>query len=130
MKTWIYIVVLILCVLTGCKTIRSVEQVQVPVHDTLWQQHYQVDTMFTDRWHYIDRKGDTVLMVDSVIVYRAKHIHDTIREVNEIPIEVVRTETVEVKKRNGFLHDLIFWLGMMGMLGLASWLLARITRLR
>lgn len=117
----------ILLALTGCSR-KAVAPVIVPVHDTLWQQHYQVDTMYTDRWHYIDRKGDTVWHVDSVIVYRAKHIHDTVKEVSEVPVEVVRTETVEVEKHLNLWQKLTMWLGKIAVFATAGIIFYKIWR--
>lgn len=106
----LFLGLILLLATTGCSR-KTVAPIVVPVHDTLWQNHYEVDTMYTDRWQYIDRKGDTVWMVDSVIIYRAKHIHDTVREVNEVPVEVVKTETVTVEKKLNLWQKTTMWLG-------------------
>ena len=121
--------ILLNTVLVGCSR-RTAAPIAVPVHDTLWQQHYQIDTVYTDRWHYIDRKGDTVWMVDSVIVYRAKHVHDTVREVSEVPVEVVRTETVEVEKHLNLWQRMTMWLGNVAVFAMAGIIIYRIWRKR
>lgn len=103
---------------TGCSSFKDVAPVVVPVHDTLWQQHYEVDTVFTDRWHYIDRKGDTVWMRDSVIVYRAKYIHDTTRVVETVTVPVTLTKTEYVEKTLPWYRQGFLWLGRLVFLAL------------
>ena len=118
---------ILLLALAGCSR-KTAAPVVVPMHDTLWQQHYTVDTVYTDRWHYIDRKGDTVWLVDSVIVYRAKYVHDTVKEVSEVPVEVVRTETVEVERKLNMWQKMTMWLGHIAVFALAGVIFYRIWR--
>lgn len=91
--------------------------VVVPVHDTLVEHHWQYDTSFVDRWHYITVKGDTVTKTDSVVIFKAKYIHDTVSQSVEVPVEVVKTETVEVGKRLNLWQKVTMWLGSIAIVG-------------
>lgn len=101
---------ILLMALAGCSR-QTAAPVVVPVHDTMWQQYYEVDTVFTDRWHYVDRKGDTVWMLDSVIVYRAKYVHDTTRVVETVTVPVTMTKTEYVEKQLPWYRQGFLWLG-------------------
>ena len=124
-RFWFFGYILVaICTLTGCKGTRQIVERPVSIHDTLWQQYYSIDTVYTDHWHYIDRKGDTVWMVDSVIVYRAKYIHDTIREVQEIP--VIKTEVKEVEKPLKWYQKTLMYAGAFALLIGIGWLMLRL----
>ena len=128
MKRTAIVLGLIFLALTGCASLKEAAPVAVPVHDTLWRQLRQVDTCYIDRWHYTDRHGDTVRIADSVIVYRAKIILDTVREFREVPVEVVRTETVEVEKSLNLWQRLTMWLGNASLLAAAGIIVYRLWR--
>lgn len=61
------------------------------------------DSIYTDRWHVITTKGDTVYKHDSIIKYISKHIHDTLRLEYRDTINNVIVETkIESKPLNGW----------------------------
>ena len=119
MRNFCFIVfgLILLLALAGCSR-KTVAPVVVPVHDTMWQQYYEVDTVYTDRWHYVDRKGDTVWMYDSVIVYRAKYIHDTSRVVETVTVPVTLTKTEYVEKPLPWYQRGFLWLGRLMFIAL------------
>ena len=128
MKRFCFLGLIMMPVLTGCSCFNALREhaavapVAVPVYDTLWQQKYEVDTVFTDRWHYIDRKGDTVWMHDSVIVYRAKYIHDTTRVVETLTVPVTMTKTEYIEKTLPWYQQGFLWLGRLVFLALLAFL--------
>lgn len=130
MKQGAFVFGLILFVLAtaGCGSHKALREhaaaapVVVPVHDTVWQQRFEVDTVYTDRWHYIDRKGDTVWMRDSVIVYRAKYIHDTTRVVEPVTVPVTLTKTEYIEKSLPWYRQGFLWLGRLVFFALVVFL--------
>lgn len=91
--------IIILLMLTSCKQIQVVTEYRDRiVHDTT----QLVDSVYTDRIHYLTQKGDTVFKVDSIYLYKYKYldrkvdvyVHDSI----PYPVEVVK----EVKHTSGF----------------------------
>lgn len=118
---WLCLIGSLVLALTGCSQ-KTIAPSIVPVHDTLWRERLEVDTVYTDRWHTIDRKGDTVWLVDSVVVYRARYLRDTVRVTQEVPVEVVRTETVEVEKKLSLWQRWCLGIGRVAMLVLVGWL--------
>ena len=62
-----YCVIALLCLLlAGCRTAKVIEQVPVEVHDTVYQKMVQRDSVFVDRWHSVEVKGDTVFVTNEV----------------------------------------------------------------
>lgn len=66
--------------LQGCRSTKN-----VPIHDTIYISKYvtdvqvQYDSVYIDRWHTNYVKGDTIILQDSVIIYRYKYYNDTVR---------------------------------------------------
>ena len=106
----LFLGLILLLVTTGCCR-KTVAPIVVPVHDTLIEHHWQYDTSFVDRWHTIFQKGDTVWKTDSVVIFKAKYIHDTVSQSVEVPVEVVKTETVTVEKKLNLWQKTTMWLG-------------------
>ena len=116
------VVICLVLALTGCSR-QTAAPLVVPVHDTLYRNSVQYDTSFVDRWHYIDRKGDTVWMRDSVTVYRARYIHDTTREVQTLTVQVPMVKTEYVEKPLSGVQKLCLMVGMLFLIVAALWLL-------
>ena len=114
--------------LVGCKATRVIEQVPVEVHDTVYQKMVQRDSVFVDRWHSVEVKGDTVFVRDSFAVVRYIRTTDTAYKVVERPITVTRTETVEVEKRLHWWQKGLMWMGVIGLVCLVGWIGIRIYR--
>ena len=72
----------LLCLLAGygCKT----QTVVVPAKQTHQEQndsiekHYIHDSIYIDRWHTIEKRGDTTILHDSIFIYRWKYTGDTV----------------------------------------------------
>ena len=89
--------------------------------------HWRIDTAFTDRWHYIDSRGDTIFKTDSVVVYVSKVRHDTVREVQTVPqpYEV----PVEVEKELTWAQALFIGLGKGLAVVIVIWLAVGVVKL-
>ena len=108
--------------LVGCKATRVIEQVPVEVHDTVYQKMVQRDSVFVDRWHSVEVKGDTVFVTNEVTKT------DTAYRYVERPITVTRTETVEVEKKLHWWQKGLMWMGVIGLVCLVGWIGIRIYR--
>ena len=116
MKKWCFI--FMACMLAGCG---SVERV-VCLHDTidksavLREYVYQKDSIYTDRWHTVERVGDTVWRRDSVVMARWHVSIDTVRD--SVMVEVVREVPVEVVKERK-VRGWWWWIGLCGIVAAA-----------
>lgn len=112
------LLVVMIPVLTGCSR-KTVAPVVVPVHDTVYQNTVQHDSIFTDRWHthYEYIKGDTLHLIDTFYTdrWRSKEVHDTTYISNDVPVpyEVM----VEVEKKLNWWQKLTMWLGSIAIVG-------------
>ena len=91
----IVIVTVLICVaFCSCKTVPQAVTPARIQHDTLLQVLYVHDSIYTDRWHTIVERGDTVHVSDSVVRFVYKVRQDTVRTVLTdsipYPVEVVR----------------------------------------
>ena len=114
--------------LGGCKATRVIEQVPVAVHDTVYRKMVQRDSVFVDRWHSVEVKGDTVFVTNEVTKTKVVTKTDTAYRYVERPITVTRTETVEVEKRLHWWQKGLMWMGVIGLVCLVSWIGIRIYR--
>lgn len=91
--------VLLLFSLSGCKQVQTVVQTRlVQVHDTT----RLTDSVYIDRHHYVQQKGDTVYITETVYKDRIKYTDrvQVVQKVDSIPYEVTVTEYV--RHRNGY----------------------------
>ena len=110
--------------LVGCKAVKETVEVPVYVHDTTQTVRELHDSIYIDRWHTIEVKGDTVYWRDSISFVKWMVRTDTAYKVIERPITVTRTETVEVKKSLTWLQKTLMGMGvvgLMGLMGLIGW---------
>ena len=114
--------------LGGCKATRVIEQVPVAVHDTVYQKMVQRDSVFVDRWHSVEVKGDTVFVTNEVTKTKVVTKTDTAYRYVERPITVTRTETVEVEKRLHWWQKGLMLMGVIGLVCLVGWIGIRIYR--
>ncbi len=114
--------------LGGCKATRVIEHVPVEVHDTVYQKMVQRDSVFVDRWHSVEVKGDTVFVTNEVTKTKVVTKTDTAYRYVERPITVTRTETVEVEKRLHWWQKGLMWMGVIGLVCLVIWVGIRIYR--
>lgn len=112
------LLVVMIPVLTGCSR-KTVAPVVVPVHDTVYQNTVQHDSIFTDRWHthYEYIKGDTLHLIDTFYTdrWRSKEVHDTTYISNDVPVPY--EVKVEVEKKLYWWQKLTMWLGSIAIVG-------------
>ena len=91
----------------------------MPVHDTTYIAKVQHDSTYIDRWHEVIKKGNTVYDTKVINKYRDRTVHDTVKVVEEIPVEVETERVVEVEKPLGWWQKTLMWAGCLGLLALA-----------
>lgn len=121
-------IALVLLLLTSCRTVRTVEQVPVYVHDTLRLTQTLRDSIFIDRQHTVYTQGDTIYVTDQVTKTVTKIITDTAYRYIERPVTVSKMETVEVEKPLAWWQKVLMWTGAIGILVAALWLALRLRR--
>ena len=118
-----------LLLLSGCRTVRVVEQMPVHVHDTLRLTQTLRDSIFIDHFREVTKKADTIYITDSIAVIKYSLKTDTAYRYIERPVPVVRTEQVEVKKPLRWWQKGLMWAGLSAIIFLllkaALWLLRR-----
>ena len=73
----------LLCLLAGygCKSntvvVPPVKQTHNEQNDSI-EKHYIHDSIYIDRWHTIEKRGDTTILHDSIFIYRWKYTGDTV----------------------------------------------------
>lgn len=113
--------------LTSCRSLRTVEQIPVHVHDTLRLTQTLRDSTFIDRWHTVYTQGDTIYVTDQVTKTVTKIITDTAYRYIERPVVVSKMETVEVEKPLAWWQKGLMYAGATGLFVAA---LAIVLRLR
>ena len=110
-----------LVVLTAsCRSVRTITvDKPIYIHDTLHTESVRVDSVEVTKWHTEYMQGDTVRLIDSVYIRQTSYKHDTIREIQEKPVEVEKV--VEVERKQSKLHKI-----MIGS-GVALWLVVFIV---
>lgn len=97
----ITIALLAVTMLTACK---STSNVQV-AHDTVYVTNtvtdvlVKYDSVYIDKWHSVIVEGDTVHLVDSVLVYKYRLVHDTLVTTDTVYKHNTSTSTTVVEKR-------------------------------
>ena len=104
-----------LLLLSGCRTVRVVEQVPVHVHDTLRLTQTLRDSIFIDHFREVTKKADTIYITDSIAVIKYSLKTDTAYRYIERPVVVSKTETVEVKKPLAWWQKGMMWAGALGI---------------
>lgn len=115
----------------SCRTLRTVEQVPVYVHDTAYLSTVQHDSIHIDHFREVTKMiGDTVYIHDSTVIFRSQTKTDTAYKVVERPVTVVRTETVAVEKPLHWWQKGLMYAGAAGIfitLAVAAYRLRRRT---
>lgn len=114
------IIIMAALLMVGCKTTQTIVEKPVYIHDTTQSVRVERDSVYVDRWHTIEVKGDTVYVTDSVWVVRYFRTTDTAYKYIEKPVNVEVTKIQEVTKPLGFWRKLliyngIFWLLVVGV---------------
>ena len=104
-----------LLLLSGCRTVRVVEQVPVHVHDTLRLTQTLRDSIYIDHFREVTKKADTVYITDSIAVVKYSLKTDTAYRYIERPVPVFRTEQVEVEKPLRWWQKGLIWAGAIGI---------------
>lgn len=118
MRRWALVVLVLLA--AGCS--RHTTGVPVYIHDTVTAVQKVHDSVSVDKWHTVYINGDTVRVTDSVMLERWHTTNDTVKEVREVPVEVVRTVEVERSltwwqrtKQRGFWVLLVLIVGFLAL---------------
>ena len=78
--------------MAGCKTPAVVAPVVHNKDSVRIEYQYKHDSIYTDRWHTILQKGDTLLIRDSIFIHEYKLLekHDTLslQRIDSIPYPV------------------------------------------
>lgn len=121
MKTkYLLIIAIIAACLASCRSVRTIAvEKPIYIHDTLSVERVRVDSVEVTKWHTEYMQGDTVRLIDSVYIRQTSYKHDTIREIQEKPVEVEKV--IEVERKQSKLHKI-----MIGS-GVALWLIVFIV---
>ena len=121
MKTkQILLIAIIAACSVSCRSVRTFTvDKPIYIHDTLHTESVRVDSVEVTKWHTEYMQGDTVRLVDSVFIRQTSYKHDTIREIQEKPVEIEKV--VEVERKQSKLHKV-----MIGS-GVALWLVVFIV---
>ena len=117
-----------LLLLSGCRTVRVVEQVPVEVHDTLRLTQTLRDSIFIDHFREVTKKADTIYITDSIAVVKHHFTTDTAYRYIEKPVVVSKTETVEVKKPLAWWQKGLMWCGGIALIAAALALFLRLRK--
>lgn len=116
MKTKLLLLAMLVVFTASCRSVRTIAvEKPIYIHDTLSVERVRVDSVEVTKWHNEYMQGDTVRLVDSVYIRQISYKHDTIREIQEKPVEVEKI--VEVERKQSKLHKI-----MIGS-GVALWLI-------
>ena len=117
-----------LLLLSGCRTVRVVEQVPVHVHDTLRLTQTLRDSIYIDHFREVTKKADTISITDSIAVIKYSLKTDTAYRYIERPVTVAKTTTVEVEKPLRWWQKGLMWAGAIGILTALAAVVVRLRR--
>lgn len=100
--------------LVSCKT-QQPQVVEKVVTNTEYVDRIKCDSIYIDKYVYVDRGGDTITITKTNIEYRYKILVDSVEvlKVDSIPYEV--EHIVEVNKMNNHQRTM-YWLGWIAVL--------------
>ena len=125
MRRLVFVCALLLC---SCRTVRVVEQVPVPIHDTVYQKMVQHDSIHIDHFREVTKMNDTIYITDEVTKTRIMTRTDTAYRYIERPVTVTHTETVEVKKPLAWWQKGLMWAGAIGIFVAAFAIVIRLRK--
>ena len=88
---------------------RDTKYITVPVHDTTYTVREVHDSTYIDRWHTRTLNGDTVYVHDSIYESHVEWKHDTLKVVEEKPVEVPMVK--EMEKELSWLQQTLIYIG-------------------
>ena len=108
------IVILCALLLTGCKT-QQPQVVEKIVTNTEYIDRWQFDSIYIDKVEYVDRGGDTIIIVKVRTEYRYKIMTDSVEvlKVDSIPYEV---KVIDVIERMNNHQRTMYWIGWLAVL--------------
>ena len=121
---------LLLLTMVGCKTVKETVEVPVYVHDTAYLAKEVHDSIYIDRWHTIEVKGDTVFVTNEQITVKLRTITDTAYKYVEKPVTVTVEQIKEVEKPLRWWQKGLMWIGVVGLMGLMGLIGWRILKRR
>lgn len=125
MRRLVFVCALLLC---SCRTVRVVEQVPVPVHDTVSQKVFLHDSTYIDHFREVTKMNDTIYITDEVTKTRIVTRTDTAYRYIERPVTVTHTETVEVKKTLAWWQKGLMYAGAIGIFVAAFAIVIRLRK--
>lgn len=125
MRRLVFVGALLLC---SCRTVRVVEQVPVPVHDTVSLKVFLHDSTYIDHFREVTKKNDTIYITDEVTKTKIVTKTDTAYRYIERPVTVTHTETVEVKKPLAWWQKGLMWAGALGIFVAAFAIIIRLRK--
>lgn len=132
-----FLIICLACCSCGSTKVVPIETIRDhQVHDTLYINNVQYDSIYVSQDKFIDRSKDTILIRQHDVEYRHKLLRDTIEHIklevrhDSVPYEVRITETIEVpRKLTWYDHTAraTFWL-MIGIIAIC--IFSFVTKLR
>lgn len=113
--------------LVGCQSWRKTVEVPVYVHDTTYVAKTYRDSVYVDRWHTVEVKGDTIFVTNEVTKTRIVTKIDTAYRYIKQPVIVSKTETVEVAKPLTWWQRTLIYIGIGAVVLLVLWVLLRLV---
>ena len=119
--------------LTSCRTVRETVEVPVHVHDAVYQKAVQYDSVYIDRWHTVETKGDTIFVTNEVTKTKIVTKIDTAYKYIEKPVTITEEKVVEVKKPLPWWQKTLMYAGgalLLALLGaMIAWGVKHLSRL-
>jgi hypothetical protein len=98
----VLLALIVVILMTACKTTHDLQTTHDTVYISKVEKDVQIkyDSVYIDRWHSHIVSGDTVHLVDSVVVYRYRLDHDTMLVRDTIYKATYNTTEKEVVETN------------------------------
>lgn len=109
---------IILCLLGSCKTGQEFIPVRAASKDTIYLSNVRYDSVYIDRWQFVERKADTVFCEKSKTEYRYRLLRDTVYKFSRDTIPIVKE--VQVLKRERYTPPFARFLACCGIIALGA----------
>jgi hypothetical protein len=108
------VLIVFACTLVSCKT-QQPTIVEKMVTNTEYVDRHHYDSIYIDKYVYVDKGADTITITKTNIEYRYKVLTDSIEvlKVDSIPYEV---QVVEIVERMNNHQKTMYWLGWLAVL--------------
>lgn len=119
---WLIIILWFAVVATSCRTIQVVPEVHTEyIHDTI----SRVDSVWRDRVHTEYMRGDTIVLKDSVYLYKYKTIDKVVEVIKRDSIPYAVEVEKQVRYVPGF-YKFCFWFFIAVCVVFGMWLFVKI----